>query len=125
MTFARSQKGMGLLGWMITLAVVAFFASTAFKMFPHYMDNAALDKAIMAVETDKAADVRTVPDFYAYITKAMTVNSVEKLDLREAMEVKLDNGEFHVHLKYERREPMIKNLDLVARFDKEFRVRMP
>ncbi|GLK88184.1 DUF4845 domain-containing protein [Pseudomonas turukhanskensis] len=125
MTFARSQKGMSLLGWMVTLAVVAFFASTAFKMFPHYMDNAALDKAIMAVETDKAADVRTVPDFYAYITKAMTVNSVEKLDLREAMEVKLDNGEFQVHLQYERREPLIKNLDLVARFDKEFRVRMP
>ena len=125
MTFARSQKGMSLLGWMVTLAVVAFFASTAFKMFPHYMDNAALDKAIMAVETDKAADVRTVPDFYAYITKAMTVNSVEKLDLRDAMEVKLDNGEFYVHLQYERREPLIKNLDLVARFDKEFRVRMP
>lgn len=89
------------------------------------MDNAALDKAIMAVETDKAADVRTIPDFYAYITKAMTVNSVEALDLRDAMAVKLENGEFLVHLQYERRESLIKNLDLVARFDKEFRVRMP
>jgi hypothetical protein len=125
MTFARSQKGMGLLGWMITLAIVAFFASTAFKIFPHYMDNAALEKAIAAVETDKGADVRTVPDFYAYVTKAMTVNSVEQLDLRTAMEVKLDNGVFLVHLNYERRESLIKNLDLVARFDKEFRVRMP
>jgi len=28
-------------------------------------------------------------------------------------------------LKYEKREPLIENIDLVVRFDKEFRVRMP
>ena len=38
---------------------------------------------------------------------------------------KLENNEFRAHLKYEKREPLIQNLDLVARFDKEFRVRMP
>ncbi|MEN0105948.1 MAG: DUF4845 domain-containing protein [Pseudomonas sp.] len=125
MTFARSQKGMGVLGWMITVAVLAFFASTAFKMFPHYMDNSALEKAIMAVETDKVSDVRSVSEFYAHVGKAMTVNSISGIDLQKAMEVKLDNNEFRVHLKYERRESIIQNLDLVARFDKEFRVRMP
>ena len=125
MTFARSQKGMGLLGWMITLAVAAFFASAAFKIFPHYMDNAALEKAIVSVETDKVANVRSVPEFYAHVQKAMTVNSISGINLNDAMDVKLENNEFRVHLKYERREPLIQNLDLVARFDKELRVRMP
>ena len=125
MTFARSQKGMGLLGWMITAAVVAFFASAGFKMFPHYMDNAALEKTITGIESDKVADVRSIPDFYAHVRKAMTVNAITGIDLEKAMEVKLDNNEFRVHLKYETREPLIQNLDLVARFDKEYRVRMP
>ena len=60
MKLARSQKGMSMLGWMVVLALVAFFASTAFKMFPHYMDFWSLEKAITSVETDRAAEVKTV-----------------------------------------------------------------
>lgn len=125
MTFARSQKGMGLLGWLILLTVVGFFASIAFKMFPHYMDNMALEKAIQNVETDKALGITSVHDFQMHISKSMQINSIRDLDLDKAMDVKIENNEFRVHLKYEKREPIIQNLDLVARFDKEYRVRMP
>jgi len=57
MTFARSQQGLSILGWLVVLAVVAFFASTAFKVLPHYMDYMSMEKIITSVETDKAADV--------------------------------------------------------------------
>ncbi|MBD9414260.1 DUF4845 domain-containing protein [Pseudomonas sp. PDM16] len=125
MKFARSQKGLSMLGWVAVLAVVAFLASTGFKMFPHYMDYWALEKAIMSVETDKAADVRSVPEFYAHISKMMQVNGIRGVDLKDILEIKIENNEFRAHLKYERREALIENLDLVANFDKEFRVRMP
>ena len=49
----RKQKGMSFFGWLAILVLVAFFASAAFKLIPHYMDNSALEKAIMAVEEDK------------------------------------------------------------------------
>ena len=65
MRFARSQKGMSLLGWLVVLGVVAFFASAAFKIIPHYMDYYSLEKVITSVETDKAAEVRSVPEFYS------------------------------------------------------------
>ncbi|HAO76721.1 MAG TPA: DUF4845 domain-containing protein, partial [Pseudomonas sp.] len=32
MSFARSQKGLSMLSWIMLLAVVAFVASTGFKM---------------------------------------------------------------------------------------------
>ena len=69
MRFARSQKGMSLLGWLVVLGVVAFFASAAFKIIPHYMDYYSLEKVITSVETDKAAEVRSVPEFYSYVGK--------------------------------------------------------
>ena len=125
MTFARSQQGLSILGWLVTLAVVAFFASTAFKVLPHYMDYMSMEKIITSVETDKAADVRTVGDFYNHLSKGMQVNNIRDLNLRDAVKVTLENNEFRVHLKYEKREPLIENLDLVVNFDKEFRVRMP
>ncbi|MBD9424847.1 DUF4845 domain-containing protein [Pseudomonas sp. PDM15] len=123
MMFARSQKGMSLLGWMVVLALVAFFASTGFKMFPHYMDYMALEGMITKVETEPSLGVSTVRDFYEHVEKGMTVNGIRDLDLEEALQIKLENNEFFVHLKYEKRESLIENLDLVAKFDKEFRIR--
>ena len=125
MTFARSQQGLSILGWLMVLAVVAFFASTAFKVLPHYLDYMSLEKIITSVETDKASDVRTVGEFYNHVSKGMQVNNIRDLNMRDALQVKVENNEFLVHLKYEKREPLIENLDLVVNFDKEFRVRMP
>ena len=45
--------------------------------------------------------------------------------MQDAIKIKVENNEFRVHLKYEKREPLIENIDLVVRFDKEFRVRLP
>ncbi|WP_252271232.1 DUF4845 domain-containing protein [Pseudomonas subflava] len=123
MTFARSQKGMSLLGWVVVLTIVAFFASTAFKMLPHYMDFWSLEKAIESVENDRALGVVTVADFYNHVEKSMQINGVRELDSKEILDINLEGEDFLVHLQYEKREPLIENLDLVAKFDKEFRIR--
>lgn len=125
MKSVRSQQGMSLLSWLVVLSVVAFFASAAFKVLPHYFDNMALEKLITSVETDKAANIRTINEFYSHVSKGMQVNSIRDLNLQDALKVKMENNEFRAHLKYEKREPLIENIDLVVRFDKEFRVRMP
>ncbi|MNE11968.1 hypothetical protein D3C80_1047470 [compost metagenome] len=54
----------------------------------------------------------------------MEVNNLD-VDLRKVMDVRMENNEFYVHLKYEKREPLIENLDLVVHFDREYRVRAP
>lgn len=125
MKSVHSQKGMSILSWLMVLAFIAFFASAVFKVLPHYFDYMSLEKMITSVETDKAVDVRSVSDFYSHISKGMQVNSIRDLDMKDALKIKVENNEFRVHLKYEKREPLIENIDLVVRFDKEFRVRMP
>ncbi|NLY12126.1 MAG: DUF4845 domain-containing protein [Gammaproteobacteria bacterium] len=121
----RAQQGMSFFSWLLILVLVAFFASAAFKLIPHYMDNKALENAIMAVERDKAAGtmIQSVGDFYSHISKSMQVNSIRDLKLDDIMTVTKSNNDFLVHLKYEQREPLIKNIDLVVTFDKEYRVR--
>ena len=123
MKLARSQKGMSMLGWLVVLALVAFLASTAFKMFPHYMDYMSLEKMITEVDNDPSLQIATVRDFYDHMQKGMQVNNIQGLKLKEVVQVKLENNDFIVHLQYEKREPLIQNLDLVANFDKEFRIR--
>lgn len=125
MVFARSQKGLSTLSWLAVLGVVAFFASAAFKVLPHYLDFFSLQKIITGVEAEKALEIRTPGDFYAHVSRGVQVNNIRDLDLRKVMDVRMENNEFHVHLKYEKREPLIENLDLVVHFDREYRVRAP
>lgn len=125
MKFPHSQKGLSILSWLVVLAVVAFFASTAFKVMPHYFDYMSMEKIITSIEAERAADIRSIGDFYAHVSKGMQVNNLRDLSLQEVLKVTLENNEFRAHLKYEKREPLIENLDLVVNFDKEFRVPMP
>ena len=125
MSFARSQNGLSMLSWLVVLALVAFFASTAFKMLPHYMDYMSLDKVITSVEPEQAEEIRSVGEFYTHVSKGLQVNGIRDFDLRDALKVEIQDNEFRAHLKYEKREPLISNLDLVANFDKEYRLRMP
>lgn len=123
MTLMRSQKGLSLLGWMMVLALVAFLASAVFKMLPHYMDYMSLKRIITSAETEASQSINSVNAFYGHISRGLEVNSIRDFDLTDSVKIKLENNEFLVHLQYEKREPLIQNLDLVARFDKEFRVR--
>nr|WP_298115491.1 DUF4845 domain-containing protein [uncultured Pseudomonas sp.] len=125
MKFAQSQKGMSVLSWLMVLALVAFFASAAFKVIPHYLDYMSLEKIITSVETDEALEIRSINEFYGHVSRGMEVNSIRDLNPKDILVVKIENNEFQAHLQYERREPLIKNIDLVVNFDKEFRVRMP
>lgn len=123
MMFAHKQKGMSMLSWMVVLVLVAFFASAGFKLIPHYMDNRALEKMINAVEKDPTMKITSVGDFYGYLSKGMQVNSIS-LKGREVFDIKLENNVYLIKMKYEQREPLIKNIDLVVSFEKEYRVRM-
>ena len=125
MKSAHSQRGMSFLSWLVVLGLVAFIASAVFKMVPHYLDYMSMEKIITTVETDKTHEIRTISDFYSHITKGMQVNNIRGLNAHDAVKIKIENNQFFVYLKYEKRESLIENIDLVVRFDKEFRVGMP
>lgn len=121
----KQQQGMSLLGWITVLILVGFFASIAFKVIPHYMDNKTLDKLISAVESGNTSGqkVSSPAAFYALIEKGMEVNSIRHIKARDIMDVRAEGGVLLVHVKYEAREAVVKNLGVVLSFDKEYRVR--
>ncbi|MEE5105511.1 DUF4845 domain-containing protein [Pseudomonas alliivorans] len=125
MTFPASQKGLSWVGWLLTLALVAFAVSTSLKIIPHYLDYMAMTKIIKAVETNKGLDITTVNEFYSYVEKSMQLNSIRDIDLNKALKVTVENNAFNAHLNYEQREPLIQNIDVVIRFDKQLSVGRP
>lgn len=125
MRFAHSQRGLSVFGWLVTLVVGLFLVSVMLKLIPHYLDHKSLEKIITSMEEDGVQDMKTVDDFRAHVERGLVVNNIRELDLQDVLKVTLEDKSFVVQLKYEKRESLIANLDLVAKFDNEFRVRMP
>ena len=125
MTFGGSQKGLSLVGLLLLLGLIAFALSTAFKVVPHYLDYFSLRKIIEAAGNNPTPGLDSVDDFYSYVGKNMQVNSIRDVDLKQALKLKVENNRFVAHLDYEQREPLIFNVDLVMKFDKQLSVAKP
>jgi hypothetical protein len=125
MKVAASQKGMSLVGWLLTLGLLALAFNVTLKLVPHYLDHSSMVKIINAVDTNASLDITTVDDFYSYVVKSMQVNSIRDLDLKKVLSVTVENNKFLAHLKYEKREPLVKNIDMVVSFDDTFSVGKP
>lgn len=120
-----AQRGMSLVTALLLLSLVAFLASIAFRVVPHYFDYMSLDKILLSVEkdVDRNTSIQSIQEFRTYVTKHMQVNGLRDLSIDEIMQIKLEDNLFKVQLKYEKREPLIRNLSIVAHFEKEYRLR--
>lgn len=125
MVVRKQQRGMSMMNVLMLLAVVAFLASAAFKIIPHYLDFMAVEKMIMAIEGPAGESITRPNDVYVHLSKGMEVNNIRDLDLHEAFKIRQEGNDFFIEANYERRENLIKNIDLVVKFEKEFRVRAP
>jgi len=125
MKWAPRQKGGSPLGVLLIVVIVIFIGSITFKMMPHYMDYKTIQKSIEGLESASSGAVKTPAAFYAYIQKSMEINSIRDLKPEDIMKIERSGNQFIVHIDYERRESMIKNLSLVAHFEKEISVRIP
>jgi len=94
-------------------------------MMPHYMDNKTILKSVEGFTKAAPSSAKTPAAFYIYMQKAIEINSIRDIKAEDIMKVERNGNQFIVHIDYERRAPMIKNLSLIAHFKKELSVRIP
>lgn len=114
---ARSkQQGLTLVGFIMVLAVVGFFIFLALKLFPVYSEyySVVSDMKALAAEPGIAqAEPRVVRDklFRRFYISYVTSVKAENVKITR-------NPNYTLNVNYEVRNPLVYNLDFVAKFDK-------
>ena len=111
----RSQSGMTLIGFVIVLALVGFFAYIAMKLFPMYSEYYAVRQALKGLQQEPGIadqDPAKIEDLFFRRIQISYADDVKPEN------VKVERGEagWNITVNYEVRKPLIYNLDVVGKF---------
>jgi hypothetical protein len=115
----QRQSGISLLGFVIILAVAGFFAFLFMKLYPAYYEYYNVVSAMEQIKREPAAARWSPAEILASLEKRMYINYVdEKFVNKRSFQIKRAGTGYTLSVRYERREPLLYNLDYVAKFER-------
>lgn len=112
----KRQRGLTLIGFVIVLAVVGFFAYIGMQLFPVYGEYYSVVSAMKGVQSEPGVATMSPERIKDLLFRRFYISYVESVK-PENVRVSRKEG-YTLTVKYEVRRPLIYNIDFVASFDK-------
>lgn len=110
------QHGLGALGWLVVLAIASFALTCFFRIGPVYLEYWQAKKAVDEVFADGRAAGQSRDQLKASLQRFMDVNRIEVITLKD-IRFEQTKGGYIVDASYEKRVPLVANIDVVVKFD--------
>jgi hypothetical protein len=119
MDMQRKTKGITLIGFVIVLCVLGFFAYLAMRLIPMYVEYFGVVKTLEQIRTDGSAVNKSLEEIRRDMHFRFDTQYVDNEDVPpSAITLKRDSGGAILRVAYEKRVPFVYNLDIVGKFDK-------
>jgi hypothetical protein len=114
----RKEGGLTLLGFLIVLCVVMFFAYAGMRIVPMYLEYHALGNAMDVLKKDPGAKMLPPQKIKTKIRMSLWASYASNNIKNENMHISKKSDGVNVRVKYEIREPFLGNIDIVGSFDR-------
>jgi hypothetical protein len=118
----RTQRGMTLIGFIITLAVVGVFVYMGMKTIPMYSEYYAVKQALNGLAQEPGVtgyDPAKIKDLFF---RRLYISYADNVKAENVKVVRKDAG-YLMTVEYEVRKELIANLDVVGKFKTEKELR--
>ena len=106
---------------VLTIALLFGLLSTfGLKVGPLYVDHNLITGLCQGLIDNGEANTLTVTEVRDRISSTLRINNITDFDLNSIF-MRKDNGEAVITIAYEKRVPLVANLDIVATFDESLR----
>ena len=119
----RKAKGLTLIGFLIVLVMVLFFAYAGMRVVPMYLEYHALGSALSKLEKDPAAKNMTPQKIKQSIQSSLWASYASNNIKPEHIRISKKSGGVNVRVAYEIREEFLGNIDIIGSFDKSVMLR--
>lgn len=110
------QLGMSPITILIVIMVAIFFINAAIKVGPLYIESFSIDSSIGGAIKNGDFNKETPAGIKAKIAKYFDVNRIEGVDAKDIV-ISNNKGVLTIDATYERRVPLMANIDVVVKFD--------
>jgi len=119
MNMQGKAKGITLIGFVILLAVVGFFAYLAMRLIPVYTEYFGVVKALEQERTEPGAAQKPLDQLRRDLQFKFSTQYVDSENVPpQSITMKREGGAATLRVTYERRVPFMYNIDLLVAFDK-------
>lgn len=114
----RMQRGMTMLGFLITLSVIILFLFCAMKIVPMYIEFYSVKKALASIANEQDTSNASKDKIREMFARHIKIDYV-KIIKPEMLKIETTDTGYNLSVDYERREELVANLDVVAKFRAE------
>lgn len=119
MNMRHKVKGITLIGFIIVLCVLGFFAYMAMRLIPMYVEYFGVVKAMEQVRSEPGSAQKSLDQIRRDLSLKFDTQYVDDSSVPpSAIMLKREAGGSTLRIAYEKRVPFLYNLDLVGNFDK-------
>ncbi len=112
----ESQRGVSKSGILLVAVLIGLFFTVGLKVGPLYIDHNLITDICQELVDNGEANNMNVSDLRSRVSNSLRINNVTGFNLDD-IRMRKENGQAIITIAYERRLPMIANLDIVAVFD--------
>lgn len=115
-TNLKTQRGVSKLGLLLVAVLLGFFFTFGLKVGPIYVDHNLIVGLCQDLIDNGEANNMTVNDVRNRVSNTLRINNITDFDL-SSIRMRKESDEAIITVAYEKRVPLIANLDIVAVFD--------
>ena len=125
----RNQQGVTFIGWLIILAIIAFFVLLVLRLWPLYNEKFIVESAMKSVSVrpgiDKADDREVLKQFLRTVqvggSRRFHSNNIKEYAKIEKPKTK--GGNRLLNIKYESTNIFFQDIEFLLRFDKSYELK--
>ncbi len=114
----RKDSGLTLLGFLIVLSVVLFFAYAGMRVVPMYLEYHALGNALELLQNDPGSKSLTPAKIKQKIQMSLWASYASDNIKDNNVRISKTSEGVRVRVAYEVRKPFLGNIDIIGSFDK-------
>lgn len=123
----KNQRGMTLIGWVIMLALIAFFVTLAMRLVPMYQEYYGVIQVMESMRTELKNNKLSKNQVALLLSKKFDTGYIKSVKQEDVEILRGRNTAYvtKIVIDYEVRKPFLAHIDLIGHFQKEIDVEPP
>ena len=113
------ERGVSIMAALLLVALIGAVGTLSVRLIPHYIDYGTIVSLIEELPPDSVHKM-AASEIRGSMQKRFLINNIRDLDPGKIMKIERKRDGTTLIIDYERREPLVYNVDLILVFHREF-----